>query len=294
MGTECALYLFTEQENLADEISDLAVGEVLRIEAKYSRYLPDSDLSKINRVAAKGGSIDVDEETAALIDYAFACYRQSGGLFDITSGLLRQAWDFSRSSLPEQSTIDTLVPLIGLSKLIWQNPSLTFASPGMEIDFGGIGKEYAADRVAELCETRHIDHGLIDLGGDIRVIGAPPASKPWSIQIRDPKEPTTAIASLPIVAGAIATSGNYERYIDVGGKRYCHILNPMTGWPTQGLSSVTVTAQSCMVAGSLSTIAMLKGKPGIEWLASLGVPHLWIDEQGERGGNLFPSDSHQH
>jgi len=289
MGTECALYLFEDNERYADEISDAAVAEVLRIEAKYSRYRLDSELSAINGVAARGGSIELDEETSGLLDYAFACYWQSGGLFDISSGILRRAWDFNGAALPAPSSIHDLIPLIGLNKLIWQRPVLIFATAGMEIDFGGIGKEYAADRVAEICQAAGIAYGLVDLGGDIRLIGHPPDRNPWPIRIRNPREPATTIATFHVASGAVATSGSYERYLEVGGQRYCHLLNPATGWPVQGLSSVTVAAQSCMVAGSISTIAMLKGKKGIGWLASLGLPHLWIDEQGVSGGDLLSS-----
>jgi FAD:protein FMN transferase len=293
LGTECSLYLFADSEHQANQMSDVAVAEVLRIEAKYSRYRPDSVLSTINGVAALGGSIVVDAETAGLLDYAFACYSRSGGLFDITSGVLRQAWDFNKGTLPAPSSIDDLLPLIGLDKLTWQRPSLIFRTPGMEIDFGGIGKEYAADRAAELCQAGGIIHGLVDLGGDIRLIGESPTKQPWPIRIRAPGQSATAVATVHATSGAVATSGSYERYIEAAGRRYGHLLDPRTGWPAQGLSSVTVAAPSCMVAGSISTIAMLKGKDGIAWLASLARPHLWIDDDGECGGNL-PCSRQQH
>ncbi|MCX7174773.1 MAG: FAD:protein FMN transferase [Proteobacteria bacterium] len=289
MGTECALYLSAGSHRHAEEIAAASIAEVLRIEAKYSRYRSDSTLSEINRAAARGGSIPVDEETGALLDYAFACHRQSGGLFDITSGLLRRAWNFDAGRLPESPAFLAMLPLIGLDKLHWQRPSLKFNLPGMEIDFGGIGKEYAADRVAEHCEASGIAYGLVDLGGDIRLIGRSADGSPWPIRIRDPLEPATAFATLPIASGALATSGNYARCIVANGRRYCHLLNPTTGWPAQGLSSVTVAAPRCLLAGSISTIAMLKGREGIGWLASTGMPHLWIDDQGKSGGDLLSS-----
>jgi thiamine biosynthesis lipoprotein len=177
--------------------------------------------------------------------------------------------------------------MVGLGKILWTPPLLQFPLAGMALDFGGIGKEYAADRVADLCSTNGIDSGLIDLGGDIRIIGPHPDGSPWRVGIRNPDHPETALAMLELREGAIASSGDYERYIEVAGRRYCHILNPITGWPVQGLSSVSVTAPSCLVAGSICTIAMLKGRDGPTWLESLGVAHGWVDDGGQRGGQLF-------
>ncbi|MBF0464626.1 MAG: FAD:protein FMN transferase [Nitrospirae bacterium] len=285
MGTSCTLFIYSTQ-NRANKAAQYAISEARRIEARYSRYRSDSVLSKINRAAEVGASVKVDEETAAILDYAYSCYLKSGGLFDITSGVLRRAWDFSRSSLPNQQSIDELLPLIGLEKIIWESPRLTFTIPGMEMDFGGICKEYASDRAADLCKEQGIKHGLVDLGGDITVIGPIPDDKPWHIEIRNPETPDTAITTVDVISGSLATSGNYERYMDVDGKRYCHILNPLTGWPVFGLSSVSVLAPQCLIAGSVSTIAMLKEKEGIQWLSDMGLPHVWVDDNGVTGKML--------
>jgi thiamine biosynthesis lipoprotein len=292
LGTECGLYLFADNRRQADRVAERALAEIRRIEAKYSRYRPDSVLSTINAVAARGGTVAVDEETAGLLDYAFACHARSDGLFDITSGVLRRVWNFSGKRPPAAAAVDALLPLVGRDRLSWRRPSLSFATPGMEIDFGGIGKEYAADRLADLCAAAGVERGLVDLGGDIRLIGTAPADAPWPIRIRAPNHAATAIATVPLAAGALATSGSYERYIDADGRRYSHLLDPRTGWPVQGLSSVTVAAPYCMVAGSLATIAMLKGRDGIAWLHALAVPHLWIDDTGRCGGNLADPASH--
>ncbi|MBF0555939.1 MAG: FAD:protein FMN transferase [Nitrospirae bacterium] len=285
MGTSCALFIYSTR-NKANKAAKYAISEVLRIEARYSRYRADSVLSEINLAAEHGAAIDVDEETAGILDYAWSCYRKSSKLFDITSGILRKAWNFSHPILPEQGTLDRILPLIGLEKVIWEPPRLTFTIPGMELDFGGICKEYASDRAAGICKEQGIDHGLVDLGGDINVIGPNPNGEPWHIEIRNPAIPDTAITTIDVARGSLATSGNYERYIDVDGKRYCHILNPLTGWPVRGLSSVSVLAQQCIVAGSVSTIAMLKGKDGIQWLSDIGLPHLWVDGDGAMGKML--------
>jgi thiamine biosynthesis lipoprotein len=150
----------------------------------------------------------------------------------------------------------------------------------MELDFGGLGKEYAADRAVEVCIDLGARHGFIDLGGDIRVIGPQPNGLPWRIGIRHPRDADQLVAEIELSNGALATSGDYERFMEVDGRRYCHILDPRTGWPAHGLSSVTVIADRCLVAGSLSTSAMLKGKAGAAWLQGLAVRHVVIDKQG--------------
>ncbi len=285
MGSACILHLYARPEE-GNRIARNAVSEVLRIEARYSRYRADSVLSEINRAAGNGGSIAVDEETARLLDYAYSCYQKSGKLFDITSGILRKAWDFSSGRLPEQQAIDELLRFVGMDKIVWEPPRLTFTAPGLELDLGGIGKEYAADRAAEICRGHGIEHGLVNLGGDIHVIGPGPSGQPWLIDINHPRMPETSIASIAIERGSLATSGDYERYMEVNGKRYCHILSPLTGWPVSGLSSVSVAAGQCLVAGSISTMAMLKGKEGIHWLTNINAPHIWMDEDGNKGGTM--------
>jgi thiamine biosynthesis lipoprotein len=286
MGGDCSLLLYAAQENVAERAAEAAMVEVWRIEAAYSRYRDDNALAEINRAALQGATIEVNEETAGLLDYAFACYRKSNGLFDVSSGILRKVWDFTSSCLPEQEKLALLLPQIGLDKIIWQVPQLSFPISGMELDFGGIGKEYAADRVADICHAMRIESGLIDLGGDICVLGPHPDGSAWQIGIRHPRNQEASLRTLSIMSGAVATSGDYERYIEVDGKRYCHILNPLTGWPTEGLSSVTVLADQCLVAGSLATIAMLKGTTGPDWLSRLGVLHLWMDDTQKHGGIL--------
>jgi thiamine biosynthesis lipoprotein len=277
MGSDCVVHLPGETAAEAERFATAAEYEVRRIEARYSRYRSNSELARINKVAAAGGSIDIDAETAGLIAYAKACFAKSGGAFDITSGLLRTVWDFSVSRLPDQLSIDAVLPLIGLDKVALSNGQLHFGKPGMELDFGGLGKEYAADRAAEICIELGARHGFVDLGGDIRVIGPQPDNLPWRIGIRHPREAGRLAAQIALSSGALATSGDYERFIEVNDRRYCHILDPRTGWPAQGLASVSVVSDRCLVAGSLSTAAMLKGKDGAAWLQSLGVRHIVID-----------------
>ncbi len=284
MASDCAVHVQAETPAASAMIAIAAEAEVRRIESRYSRYRGDSELARINRVAAAGGTTDIDAETAGLIAYAKACFQSSGGAFDITSGLLRQAWNFSIARLPEQREIDALLPRMGLDKVTLSDGHLAFARSGMELDLGGLGKEYAADRAAEVCSELGARHGFVDLGGDIRVIGPQPDGQPWRIGIRASRDGAAVVAEVALDAGALATSGDYERFIAVDGVRYCHIIDPRTGWPAQGLSSVTVIFERCLVAGSLATSAMLRGRDGLAWLKSLGVRHIAIDDQGRCSG----------
>ncbi len=290
MGSDCQITLYAEDETCADLIADVAMAEAWRIESKYSRFKDDSTLSEINRAAARGEPVEIDTETAQLFDYALSAFEISGGLFDISSGVLRRVWDFTSATLPTPAAIAQVLPLIGLQNITRDEMQLRFAIPGMELDFGGIGKEYAADRCADICIEMGITSGLIDMGGDIGAIGTLPDGQPWQIGICNPGNPDASLGNIKLTSGAVATSGDYERYIEVDGKRYCHILNPQTGWPVSGLASVSVMADQCLLAGTLSTIAMLKGSEGKEWLRKLGVQYCWVDEQMHLGGNISPSN----
>ncbi|MGO9487012.1 MAG: FAD:protein FMN transferase [Rhodomicrobium sp.] len=296
MGTNCELQLYGDSARAASA----AIGEVERIERTYSRYRQDGIVHAINEAAEAGGTIGVDGETADLIDTAFEAYRLSDGLFDITSGVLRELWNNRTEALPGAAGIEGVLSRIGLHKVFWRRPELTFTLPRMQIDLGGIGKEYAADRAAEICRSLGVQHGMVNLGGDIAIIGPHPGGEPWRIGVRDPKALETAIATLFVSSGGVATSGDYERYWVIEGRRFGHILNPLTGWPASGLSSVTVGAQTCLAAGLYSTIAMLKGVSGPRWLREQGIVHVFVDASGrldlsgiERPGAAALQDSHQ-
>lgn len=287
MGTPCEIQLFAETESAARRAIDAAVADIARLEARYSRYRSDSFLSEINRAAVAGGCITVDDETGSLLNYAAACHEQSGGLFDVTSGILRRAWRFDSGVLPDPGLIGGLLAKVGWEKVGWNPPLLEFLLPGMEIDFGGIVKEYAADRAAALCGAAGIHHGMINLGGDIKVLGPRADGSCWRIGIRHPRQKNALLQTVPLAGGAMASSGDYERCLTIDGVRYGHILNPRTGWPVRHLASVSVIADFCVVAGSASTIAMLKEDQGAAWLDGLGLPYLWVDINGETGGPLL-------
>ncbi len=286
MGSPCQLRIYLEEKEEAEEVSYRIQSEVARLEQLYSRYRDDSVVTKINRSAGKA-ALTVDPETAGLLDYAQTVYEQSDGLFDITSGILRSAWDFKSGIFPEPVQIEKILPLVDWSMVEWNSPNIRLPEIGMELDFGGYVKEYAVDAAARLCGELGVSHGMIDLGGDIHIIGPHPDGSAWHVGIRNPRSPEDAIVSVDLQSGAIASSGDYERFMEVDGKRYCHILNPKTGWPCEGLAAVAVAAPICLLAGTASTIAMLKGREaGPEWLKELGLPYFWVATDGESGGDL--------
>lgn len=282
MGSPCQIALHADKAEVARAVADSVIADVECVEQRYSRFRADSALSAINREAGRPGGVAVDEEMAALLDYAQMCFEQSDGLFDITSGILRRAWRFSDGpgSLPSEALIEQLLEKVGWDKLSWKRPFISFHVPGMELDFGGIAKEYAADRAVTLCVQNGIESGVVNFGGDLRVIGPHPDGSPWQVGIRHPRHPQRLLATLDITSGAVTTSGDYERCLVVDGKRYSHILNPRTGWPVAGLCSVSVVAPFALVAGSACTIAMLKGEDGADWLRGMDLPALWMDEAG--------------
>jgi thiamine biosynthesis lipoprotein len=289
MGSPCELQLYARDAAEAARYARIAVEEVARLEARYSRYREESFLSAINRAAAAGASLSVDAETAGLLDYAAACHRQSHGLFDVTSGILRRAWRFEGGPLPDPARVEALLDRIGWEKLRWRPPVLAFPTPGMEIDLGGIVKEYAADRAAALCREAGARHGMLNLGGDIRIVGPHPDGSAWRIGIRHPRRPGALLRQVRLSAGGLASSGDYERCIEIDGVRYGHVLSPRTGWPVRRLAAVSVIGDLCLLAGSACTIAMLKEEAGPGWLAGMGLPHLWVDVDGRTGGPLARS-----
>ncbi len=258
-----------------------AIAEVGRIEAKYSRYRTDSVIARINAAAGSGEAVAVDSETAALLDFAATLHADSGGLFDITSGVLRRAWDFRAGRPPAAGALRALLPLIGWPQVGWHAGRVLLPRAGMELDFGGFGKEYAADRAAGALAALGLRHGYVNLGGDIRLLGARGDGAPWRFGIQHPRDVGAIQASVELGGGALATSGDYERFFIHDGRRYCHILDPRDGWPVGAWQSISVTAPACVAAGALTTIAMLKGPGALDFLRAQGVAFLAVDAGGQ-------------
>lgn len=280
MGTACRVRLAGADTASARAAAEAAIAEVRRIEAKYSRYRADSIVSRINAAAGSAQPVPVDDETADLLDFAASLHAASEGLFDITTGVLRRVWDFRAAKLPEPAALSATLACVGWQHVQWQRPFVALTRPGMELDFGGFGKEYAADRAGTLLVERGIAGGLVNLGGDIRVIGPRADGTPWPLGIAHPRRAGAVIASIAVAQGGLATSGDYERFFELDGRRYCHILDPRSGWPVQHWQSVSVLAPACLAAGALTTIAMLRGAAAHELLRSQGVGFLTVDPQG--------------
>lgn len=281
MAAENEVQVHADDAGLAEEAARRAIAEVLRIEAKYSRYRADSVVSTINANAG-GAPVAIDPETEQLLDYADECWRQSSGLFDATSGVLRRAWRFDQPRVPRDEELAPLLALIGWNRVERPAGRVRLPERGMELDFGGFGKEYAVDRAAGVLREAGVASAMVSLAGDLAILGPQPGGSAWRVGVRHPRREGMLLAAIPVSSGAIATSGDYERFIEVEGVRHCHVLDPRTGRAARGFQSVTVHAPSCLVAGSATTIAMLKGeRDGLAWLRALGLPFVCALENGE-------------
>jgi FAD:protein FMN transferase len=294
MASPCEIRIEGLSVKQAREIADQAIGEVRRIETKYSRYLQTSIVSQINAAAGSEQSIELDDETAQLLNFAASLTRESDGLFDITSGVLRRVWNFREAKLPDPQSLADVLSLVGWQRVEWDGKRIHLPTRGMEIDFGGFGKEYAADRAAAIAQTLGAHNGFVNLGGDLRVMGAKKSGDAWSIGIQHPRKDNDTIASISINQGALATSGDYERFIEIDGKRYCHVLNPRTGMPVAHWQSISVLAPVCTAAGALATIAMLKEEQAAAFLETQGCGYLAINNDGRRFENDASAAISQH
>ena len=273
MGSPCEVLLDGAGQDLTRSVSSAVAAEAWRIEDKFSRYLGGNIVHRIN--TASGRAVDLDEETANLLDFATTLYELSDGRFDITSGVLREAWKFDGTDrVPEASQVEAILERVGWGRVSWQRPRLTLG-PGMQIDLGGIGKEYAVDRCAGIVRDSGCGEGLVNFGGDLAVTGAPLQRPAWKVGVEGPT-PDSAEKLIDLRAGALATSGDARRFLLRDGIRYGHILDPTTGWPVQDApGSVTVAADSCTQAGMLSTLAMLQGSNAETFLDEQGVRY-WV------------------
>lgn len=275
MASPCEVLMDEAPAAVAHEVLDAVAAEAWRIERKFSRYRGDSAVQRINQSA--GTQIEVDDECANLLDFATTLTRLSEGAFDITSGVLRKAWTFDGGDrVPAQEQIDGLLAAVGWHKVEWRRPTLKL-QPGMQIDLGGIGKEYAVDAAAGRVEA--IAPGLsclINFGGDVVVRNVRRDAKPWRVGIESCGRIGTALRVVQLSRGALATSGDARRFVFRDGHRYSHILDARTGWPVRNAPhSITVAADTCTQAGTLTTLAMLKGKDAEQLLKASGVQY-WL------------------
>ncbi len=277
MANPCFIFVDLESaQNNSKSIQQamcVMAEEAWRIEQKYSRYRLDSVLSIINNAAGK--SIAIDHETYQLLALADVLWQESQGMFDSSSGIFRKIWHFDQQHIPSPSQVTEQLKHVGWKRIRFDEQQITLPL-GMQIDFGGIGKEYAADRCAALAPESLGHSVLVNLGGDIVAKGMRTHQTPWSIGIEAREGGGKVWRKIPLSTGAIATSGDVYKAIDYKGKRYGHIINALTGFPVMDSPrTVTIAAPSCTEAGMLSTLAMLKGKAAEAFLQQQDRPY-WL------------------
>ena len=260
MGGEGALqFVDTRGEDEARRVAKAAEDEARRIEVKFSRYRETSVVSEINRHAGRT-PVAVDEETESLVLAAIALSRETGGRFDPTIGVLRVVWDFKGGRVPSREEVAALLPFVDAPSVRVRDRTVFLPRAGMEIDLGGVGKEYAADRAAAALSESGVRCGIVNFAGDVRTIGCRGDGGPWRVGVADPRRRGSCrFAVLVLGEAGIATSGDYERGFVKDGVRYHHILDAKTGWPARGVASVTVVAATAARAGNLATAAFLLG-----------------------------------
>ena len=274
MKSPCEIWLETTK-NTAEELIQWAANEAKRIEHKYSRFRDDSVLSEINKNAGNWQTLDA--ETESLLHFADECWQLSDGMIDITIGAYMKHWRFDgKTPPPARKLLKETAHLVGWDKIKLKTNEF-FLPAGMQIDLGGIGKEYAVDSIA-LALANKLNTGgiMVNFGGDLSAIRAKVNQTPWTIGVENIKSEQQALSTIKLYQGAIATSGSTKRFaVDKKGKLLGHILNPKTGWPVaHGPASVTVVGNTATQCGLLSTYAMLKGKKAEAFLQQEDVKYF--------------------
>lgn len=262
---------------------ETAIRCLVRFEERYSRYRESSIVSKINRCAGKEW-VEIDEEFEAMLRLCDDLHFMTHGILDPTALPLIQLWDFkNRSDLPSELDVARAMEHVGWEKVERRRGAVYLPYQGMALDFGGFGKEYAADQILKIAVDHGIGSCLVDLGKDLCVLGKPPKKDFWNIALEDPRTPGKAWIRLACVEGGIATSGDYRRFFEIQGKRYGHIIDPRSGRPvTNEILSVSVLANSCLEAGMLSTASFVLGQDdGMDLVESTaGASACFVREDG--------------
>jgi len=271
MAGPCELLVDGGDADEARALLARVADEAWRIERKFSRYRDDSVVHAIH--AAGGAPVEVDDETAQLLDYAALCWEASRGRFDVTSGVLRRVWTFDgREAVPDAAAIQAVLKHVGWNQVTWQEGRITLPA-GMEIDFGGLGKEYAVDRAAADLAAHTAHAFVVNFGGDLFASGARADGSAWRVGVDDPARTGAALLGrIDLTRGGLATSGDARRFVRWRGRRLGHVLDPRTGWPVEGApAAVTVLASTCLEAGTLATFAILQGPGAREFLEAQDV-----------------------
>lgn len=285
MGSRFDITVVAEDSIIADVYIDAAVTEISRIEKLISSWDEASQTSKINRNAGVQ-PVKVAGELYNLIERAAGLSRLTDGAFDISYASMDRLWTFdgSMKEMPSAEDIRTSVSKVGYQNILLNKRDRTvfLKNPGMKIGFGAIGKGYAADRAKELLIRMGVVAGIINASGDMNTWGQQPNGNEWKVAITNPLDKNKAFALLPISNRSVVTSGNYEKYVEFNGKRYTHIIDPRTGYPSSGILSVTVFAPKAELADALATSVFVMGtEAGLDRINQLpNIDCIIIDERG--------------
>lgn len=285
MGTTCQIMVQAPSHATAETFFEKAISWVSGFERRYSRFIPDSLISRINLAAGRDW-VEIDPETESLFGLCDWFHWSTKGVFDPAVLPLLRIWDYHspRATLPDDQSIRDARALSGWTKLQRRKGEVFLPQAGMGLDVGGIGKEYAVDRIFEMAVASGFQNILVNFGQDLRVQGEPPEGGPWRIGIEDPGDSGKCWAGVALRNRAVTTSGNYHRNMTIGGEQFGHILDPRTGMPARtGAQAVTVIAPTCTEAGILSTSAfILGGNDGIEFLDAYFQAEGCIKESNRR------------
>lgn len=282
MGTMLHVTVWDEEESEAAVIAQAVRAEVALLDSLLSNYRDDSDVSRVNAAAGSGAWVAVSPMTVEALGAALAFAEATGGAFDPTVGPVVDVWGFYREegAMPSASAIDSARALTGwqLVEMDRSPPRVRLPRAGMRLDFGAIGKGFAVSRTLEVARDRGAERIMVDVGGNIGVSGSAPGGGDWRLGLRHPRLPELPFAIIDVARGALATSGDYERYFEHGGVRYAHIIDPRTGWPVQGVASVSVLAPDGTASDGLSTSLFVLGvERGCAFIEALpGVAAVWV------------------
>ena len=291
MGTRFDISVVSKDSIKSKEYIDLAINEITRIEQLISSWNENSQTSLINRNAGIK-PVKVDKELFDLIKRSLAISKLTDGAFDISYASMDKLWKFdgSMTKLPTDDEIRASVAKVGYQHIILdETASTVFLNlKGMKIGFGAIGKGYAADKAKELLISKGVKAGIMNASGDMNTWGKQPNGDDWKVAITNPLNKKNAFGLLPIKNGAVVTSGNYEKYVTFNNKRYSHIIDPRTGYPTNGIISATVFAPKAELADALATSIFIMGvETGINRINQISkVECIVIDDNG----NIHKSD----
>lgn len=291
MGCGFEITVVASDANQADQYIDLAINEITRIEKLISSWDKFSQTSAINGNAGIT-PVKVDKELFELIERANKISKLTDGAFDISYASMDRIWIFdgSMNQIPSEKIIAASVSKVGYKNIILNKVDTTvfLKKKGMKIGFGAIGKGYAADMAKKQLMQKGISAGIINASGDMTTWGKQPDGKDWSVAITNPMNKNKAFALLPVVDGAVVTSGNYEKYVLLEGKRYSHIIDPKTGYPSSGIISVTVFATQAELADALATSVFVMGiDVGLNLINQLPKTEcIIIDDKGK----IYPSE----